>query len=74
MIEEEIMRKQTLEKFDDLTKTYYNKIDVPIKMNLNEDPLLSKKIIHNLIEKKVLKIGRDFENVKNDIIINGIGI
>ena len=74
MIEEEIMRKQTLEKFDDLTKTYYNKIDVPIIMNLNEDPLLSKKIIHNLIEKKVLKIGRDFENVKNDIIINGIGI
>lgn len=45
-------------------------------MNLNEDPLLSKKLIHNIKKKKIINIGRkvgDGEE-QNDIVINGVGI
>ena len=46
-------------------------------MNLNEDPMLSKKIVFNMEEEKEILIGRSKkeENIqKKQIVINGVGI
>lgn len=46
-------------------------------MNLNEDPMLSKKIVFNLEKENEILVGRSKkqENThKKQIVINGVGI
>jgi kinesin family protein 13 len=47
---------------------------VPHLTNLNEDPLLSGKIYHNLEEKKSLVVGRKKKDFIPDIFLMGIGL
>ena len=67
---EEKLREEKLDKeVKDLT--------VPHLTNLNEDPLLSGKIYHNLTTKEKFLIGRTGkgeEDSQPDIILRGIGI
>ena len=51
-------------------------LSVPYLTNLNEDPLLSSKIYHNMTVKDKFLIGKlskDSE-IKPDIVLRGIGI
>lgn len=43
-------------------------------MNLNEDPLLSKKIKYSLEFKEETTIGRKNAEPPNDVIVGGVGI
>lgn len=47
---------------------------VPHVININEDPLLSGKIYHNLEQTKILYIGRKNSNPPPHIVLQSIGI
>lgn len=64
-MKEEKKRDELVEKRD---------LSVPHLTNVNEDPILSGKIYHNLMKQNKLEIGRAFEQYKPDIILRGIGI
>lgn len=75
--EQESIRKKTVSsmfiKSENFTKSYSKVIHIA---NLNEDPILSKKIAFNLEKQNVVKVGREKwdESLKNNIVINGVGI
>ena len=50
-----------------------NNLNVVHIVNLNEDPLLSWKLIYNMEKMKILKIGWK-KNDENWIILNGVNI
>jgi kinesin family protein 13 len=54
-----------VEKFDE-TKAHL--------VNLNEDPMLSRKIKYSLADKATLRIGRKNAEPPNDIVLGGVGV